>query len=76
MLEIFKNEDKEEGDSIVVCKSIAKIKLSEPRTHNIDFWWVHHINCIPTTPNTLIFAFYAKTNPLIAALLNSSSFSI
>jgi len=22
----------------VVCKSIAKIKLSEPRTHNIDFW--------------------------------------
>ena len=23
---------------IVVCKSVAKIKLSEPRTHNIDFW--------------------------------------
>ena len=22
----------------VVCKSVAKIKLSEPRTHNIDFW--------------------------------------
>jgi hypothetical protein len=22
---------------IVVCKSVAKIKLSEPRTHNIDF---------------------------------------
>ena len=26
------------GIDIVVCKSVAKIKLSEPRTHNIDFW--------------------------------------
>ena len=23
---------------IMVFESIAKIKLSEPRTHNIDFW--------------------------------------
>ena len=64
------------GYVTVVCKSVAKIKLSEPRTHNIDFWWVYHTNRMPAAPDTLIFAFYAETDPLIAASLNSSSFSI
>jgi hypothetical protein len=28
----------EGASNTTVFKSIAKIKLSEPRTHNIDFW--------------------------------------
>jgi hypothetical protein len=61
---------------MVVCKSAAKIKLSEPRAHNIDFWVSSHTNRMPATPDTLTFAFYVETNPLMAASSNSGSFSI